>query len=138
MATQSEYAVNAIDALSDMQFVEESLRMYLTRVYALIQKRLNNEVGFSYAYPEVEKDSLGTLVGKFERHCRNAELVGKLKALPSERNFLAHESFLLREEQWKDQSHIDSLSERAVKAKANARECFKEILSEMAKVEKLF
>jgi len=129
--------VNALDAFSDMQFVEEALRMYLMRVYALIRKRLKNEVGFSYKYNDVEKDSLGRLVGKFQRHCDNADLVGKLKALPNERNFLAHQSFLLRAEEWNDEAHMDSLNERATKAKASARGCFFEVLGEMTKLDKL-
>ena len=137
MESDREYAIAAMDALASMQFVEESLRMYLIRVYALVRKRLNDDVGFSLDYPDVEKDSLGTLIGKFQTHSNSEGLIQTLMSLPRERNFLAHESFLLREEQYKNSSHLDALHERAKKAKARADKCFREVLVEVARLDSL-
>lgn len=137
MPSSTEYLLEALSALSTMQFVEEVTRMYLVRVYALIQLRLGKTVDFKYDYSDVKKDSLGKLLTKFERHSDKTDLIEKLKKLPEERNFLAHEAFLLTEGQWNDTQHIQSLFQRAKQANEVAKECLKEILEEVSKIDAL-
>jgi len=89
---QCSVALQAV--LTDFQFMEEALRLYIEAVYELIRFRLNKQVPFRLDYNSLEKDALGTLVTKFSQLSDKADLIAALRALVPKRNQCAHKGFL--------------------------------------------
>ena len=76
-----QYIVALQAVLSDFQYIEEALRMYLRDAYELIRERTRNDLPFKLSEDDVQKDALGKLITRFEQVCSNEGLVRRLRAL---------------------------------------------------------
>lgn len=122
--------------LMDFQFIEECLRMYIAKCYEHIACQLRGAPPFQYGYRDLEKDSLGKLVGKFEKLNRNSSLISELRRLTSKRNQVAHRAFLLTYEEVRNDDYLKAQLDDIVNTKRCTKECFYALLNEWREVEK--
>ena len=99
MVTVNEYNSQIMRVLSNFQFIEEALRMYISYSYRLITQKLDKQIPFSFTYNDVKNDSLGKLLKKFKKINANSKLIKNLEKLKKERDFIAHKAFLLTQDE---------------------------------------
>lgn len=119
----------------DYQYMEEGLRGYLGTTYRLIREKVDGAVPFTYEYDDNDKESLGTLVSKFEKLNGNATLIKELKDLVPSRNAVAHRAFLLTSKQHDDAEHLKKLSASMRKLKMRTGDCVVALFDEIRNVE---
>jgi len=102
----NEYDRLMRSVLVDFQYIEEGLRSYLAACYETVQERVKAVFPFKYAYEDTEKDSLGTLVGKFEHLTDDLDLVRELRDLVRFRNGVAHRGYLLTVDEQNDVAYL--------------------------------
>jgi hypothetical protein len=125
------------DILIDFQFVEESLRMFISNSYQYIAKQLSKKIPFEYDYRDVEKDALGTLINKFEKLNDNKPLISELRDLTKYRNDYAHRGFLTTYEEMNNSQHLESELETARDIKKRTQQCLFALLKEWKKIQEL-
>ena len=81
--------------ITDFQYIEEALRLYLSEAYTKIKERMKGELSFKYNYEGISKDALGKLIYKFEKINDNQNLIKELKELNPYRNNIIHRGLLL-------------------------------------------
>ncbi len=79
MSLLAEYWSKLQSALLSFQFMEESIRMYLTSAYRIVSKKLDNQIPFEFTYKDVQNDSLGKLLIRFDKFNSNKPLIGKIR-----------------------------------------------------------
>jgi hypothetical protein len=132
-----EYSTTAQSILIDYQFIEEGLRMYLAAAYKFILSSLDSKMPFKYSYKDIENDSLGSLISKFERLSDDAGLVKELKELVKFRNKIAHQAFLLTAEQQNDSAFLSAQTKELSKVKARTNVAVHKVLEESIRLGKL-
>jgi hypothetical protein len=120
----------------DFQFIEESLRCYLSTVYKVARKRLNGDIPFKLDARDLLKDALGTLVSRFERHTNDDELVKELRDLIKHRNETAHRAFLLRAEETADSEFLRRQTDSLAQVKARTGPCVMKILERWEEIQR--
>jgi hypothetical protein len=138
---QQKYIEYVPGVLLVFQHIEEAIRQYLLRCEAVTAARLHGITKYRISNKGIDKLSLGRLVDKFEKVNGNDGLIKELGSIIVERNFFAHQSYIAlfgKEGNSKDIQEIESLYERAVKAKESAEKCFWDLLKEIEILEKNF
>jgi hypothetical protein len=125
------------DILIDFQFIEASLRIFLSNSYQYIAKRLSGKIPFRYDYRDVEKNALGTLINKFQKLNDNKSLISELKDLSKYRNEYAHRGFLLTYEQMHDVLYLESELKTLREIKKRTEQCISVLHKEWGKVQEL-
>lgn len=123
--------------LVDFQFIEEGLRMYISDVFRYIEKELSGVIPFHYDDKDIEKDSLGKLINKFEKFNDNNDLIAELKDLIKYRNDCAHRGFLFPDEQAYDEKYLKSRIKDLEKVKKRTADCLSGLHKEVVKTELL-
>jgi hypothetical protein len=103
--------------------------------FSVIQRGTKGRVHFGFTKQDIERKSLGQLVRTFEKYNSNAKLIGDLKPLPKQRNFIAHQAYLLSA-----QRAIDEIAGHIVKvryAHAGAVHANEQLLEEAQKMVEL-
>ena len=95
----SEYAEAAKNFLSNCQTIEAGLCLYIISSYDYIRLNLGNRLPFHFSKQDIKKDSMGTLVEKFNKLTNNYDLISRLKELIPYRNKCAHHAFVLKVQQ---------------------------------------
>jgi hypothetical protein len=133
-ATRKLHSLRLQSVLTDFQFIEEGLRLYIAGAYELIRKRLVGAIPFRLDETSLEKDALGGLILKFSQLSDNAELVKSMRALVPKRNSCAHRGFVAVTDPDMPideiQTAIDQLKETNVETSA----CLKELLADLHKL----
>jgi len=101
-----QYFQKLPEALLKFQFIEELLRMYIVYCYQIISLRIPKQIPFKYKYKDLQKDALGTLLGKFKKFTNNALLIGKIESIIKDRNYCAHEAYLFTYAQQNDSLYL--------------------------------
>lgn len=109
--------------LLDFQFVEELLKIVTASSYEIIRRSIPAHIQFRPSRRDLEKESLGKLIRKYEEVSGNASLASKLKALVGERNFCAHRAFVLTFEEQQDLTFLEHESVRLAMLRERSREC---------------
>jgi len=125
------------DILIDFQFIEESIRMYLSNAFKYIGIRLSGLIPFRYDYSDIEKDALGKLINKFEKFNDNKPLIAELRDLTQYRNDCAHRGFLLTHEEMYDDKYLENELKGLEKIKERTEKCVSDLFREWGKIEKL-
>jgi hypothetical protein len=122
------------------QHLEEILREYLIRCEFMTAARLQSITEYRIPKNGFDKFSLGNLIDRFEKFNANDDLISRLKSIVSERNFVAHESYVACYENGepKRADEIEILYERILKAKENTTKCFNDIIQETKGLEERF
>jgi len=90
-------AINAL--LLDFQWIEELLRIIIGCSYEILRRSAPPEVTFKPKKGELQSKSLGRLLEKYAEVSRNGSLHNDIKELVHERNFCAHNAFVLTVEE---------------------------------------
>ena len=122
-------------ALLNFQFIEESLRMYIAYCYEIISKRVSELIPFKYRYQDLKKDSLGRLLNKFKKLNNNERLIDKIEKLVEDRNYCAHEAYLLTYEKQNDPDYLTKELAKLENIINEAKECVQLLFSEVKKIE---
>jgi hypothetical protein len=110
-----------VTVLMEFQWLEESLKRYLLRTELLIQERVKGDFRYQPSTKTNCKLPLGKLLVLFEKHCGNTALVGRIKALIEDRNYVAHASFVLHFNKKNELSADEDLAERLRKIELDLR-----------------
>ena len=123
--------------LVDFQFIEESIRMYISDAFKYIVTQLSGVIPFLYDYKDIEKDALGKLINKFEKFNDNKRLIAELNDLKKYRNNCAHRGFLLTDEQVHDEKYLKNGLKELEKVKKRTANCLSDLHKEVVKTELL-
>ena len=99
-------------ALSDFQYIEESLRLYISVAYDFIRHQMKGKLPFHFDESDLEKDALGRLIQKYAKFSDNTTLVADLKRLQRHRNKIAHRGLLLTFEEQRNCQFLDEQTRR--------------------------
>lgn len=132
-----EYVDVVCGILWNCQVVEEFLRRYLTASYEYIQKTMAGSLPFRFDRKDVENDSMGSLVSKFERFSDNASLVTQLKSLTKHRNICAHRRLALTVKQWCNGGFIESELQSLLEVRSSSETCSSLVRKEYKRLEGL-
>ena len=138
---EQKYLEYVPSVLLVFQHIEEAIRQYLLRCEVMTAARLHGITKYRISNKGIDRLSLGRLVDKFEKVNGNDRLIKELRSVIVERNFFAHQSYIAlfgKEGNSKDIQEIESLYERALKAKENAEKCFWDLLKEIETLENNF
>jgi hypothetical protein len=122
--------------LLDFQFVEELLKIVTASSYEIIRRSVPAYIRFRPSRRDLEKESLGKLIRKYEEVSGNDSLARKLQALVSERNFCAHRSFVLTFEEQQDLAFLELEAVRLATLRERSRECVLELQEEWRRLAK--
>jgi hypothetical protein len=131
-----DYNLIATRTLMSFQYIEELLRMYLSRAYDLIKFRLAGDLPFKQN-DLIERKALGALLKEFSRLNDNKELISKISALIPQRNRVAHEAYLLTVEEMNDAPKMLALAGDFDKINATASQCVRQLAIECEKLDAL-
>jgi hypothetical protein len=130
-----QYFEKLPEALLKFQFIEEVLRMYIAYCYQIICLRVSKQIPFKYEYNDLQKDALGTLLGKFRKCSNNDLLIGQIENIIKDRNYCAHEAYLLTYEQQKDSGYLAAEIEKMGKIITKAEDCRQLLSAELRQLE---
>ena len=95
-------------ALTDFQFIEECLRLYISVAYDFIRYQMKGKLPFHLNESDVEKDALGHLIDKYAKLSDNTAIVTELRKHVKERNEIAHRRLILTLEELRDVDFLDA------------------------------
>ena len=125
-----EFQMALTDALMTFQYIEEGLKMYIERAYWIILKKVGNAIPIRLSRDDIETKPLNRLLDHFAKYNSNDSLVAELRGLTKERNYCAHQAFLLTVSETEDadymRKHIDKIKEIKVMANRGLQRLFKE------------
>ncbi|MDD3296241.1 MAG: hypothetical protein PHU64_02655 [Candidatus Omnitrophica bacterium] len=131
-----KYIDDITATLAKFQYIEEFLRMYIQKVNSRIRKTMKGKIPYKYSEKWVKKDSLGTLIDKFEKNNDNKILIKRLKSLVPERNKIAHKGLLITRDQIVNVSSVKLKKEKLKKIRISAGVALNRINDEIRKIEK--
>jgi len=137
MSLLPTYWLKLGNALLNFQFIEEALRTYLGLVYHIVKIKLGNKIPFKFSRKDVETDSLGVLIAKFERVNSNSELIGKLNKLVKARNYCAHRAYIMTSEEQEDDKYLSSEIKKMEWVITNSDKCLKDLHKELFKIDEI-
>lgn len=127
--TLREYFLEVQHASARFQYLEEVLKMYLSACFRIVGLSVKQRLVFEYTYEDVKSQSLGRLINLFRKYNRNEQVLKLLRDLPDERNHVAHQAYLLTQQEmrdpkalakeWDKVTRISNKAEKAVKAMAH-------------------
>ena len=121
--------------LIDFQFIEESLKMYLSHCFRIIRSNLDSRVRYKFGRRDVQNLPLGKLISMFRKFSQNDVLISKLSHLPKQRNFVAHQAFLHTREEQQNADFIDSEIQKLDDLQKETSDCVGELITELKKVQ---
>lgn len=133
-AAFQEYARLKQLLLMDFQFIEEGLKMYLARVYEIVEIRTRGLVPFKLDYDTVAEEPLGRLLSRYAPLTESKALVGRLKKLLTARNECAHRAYLLTYGEQRDHAFLSREIARLERVRQDTRECVHQVLEEVRRL----
>ena len=125
-------------ALFRFQFIEEGIKIYLESAYLIVKVKLDGVLRVRLTRKQIETKSLRQLISEFEKFSENDPLVADLKQLVEDRNFVAHQAFLVGASQLGNvdslRQHIDKINSISGKAEKCVETLMKEIKAVEAKL----
>ena len=122
-------------ALLSLQYVEEGMRMYLRNAYEIIALRVRDEFEYTRSEADVRKKSMGQLLREFRQMTSNAPLVSQIVGLVEDRNFCAHEAFLLTYEEQQNTAALTKAIARIKDIEARAEACRLGLFDEVRRIQ---
>ena len=129
-----DYLRRLPQCLVTFQFVEEALRMYVDSVDLVIQDKMKDFFHYDGLGESLSKMSLGSLIREFDRRTDRNDIVSSLKRLARERNYFAHQGYLLSLKQLAGYTDISDLTSRLDDAHEKAIECLESLKHEIKRV----
>ncbi len=125
-------------AASNFQFLEETLKMYFTTCFKIVELSVAEKIEFKFTYKDVERLSLGRLVVLFSKYSSNEELLAMLRGLPEKRNSIAHQAYLLTQAGMEDPAFLQQKLDEVRKVSEKAAAAVQALFSELRRVTGLF
>lgn len=138
MSLLQEYWNKLGNALTNFQFIEEVIKIYLDYSYKIVSENLKEQIPFDFSYEDVKKDSLRILIRKFKKFNLDKELIKKIGQLIDERNFVAHKAYLMTSVEREDDKYLSEQIKRIEEVISKSNECFLELHQEYEKVVKIY
>ncbi len=123
--------------LLDFQWIEELLKIIVSSSYEAIRRSAPPGISFRPNRTFLEKYSLGRLVGKYEEVSTNESLVTELRSITNERNFCAHQSFVLSLEEQHSIGFFEKEIKRLEAVRVRSRACVMALQKELQFIVKL-
>ena len=123
--------------LVTFQFIEELLRMYIAYCYKIISLKVSKFIEFKYSYKDLQKDSLGTLISHFKKLSKKSSLIKNIEQIIKDRNYCAHEAYLLTYEQQKDSNYLLKEIKKLDEMISKTQNCFELLLAEVKQIEEV-
>jgi hypothetical protein len=118
-----EYLNEVSHAAARFQFLEETLRMHLASCFRIVELSVMDKLSFGFTYKDLERKSLGSLIELFKKFNSNSELLKLLQGLAKERNYVAHQAYLMTQDEQRssevlvrEKKKVADISEKAHKA----------------------
>lgn len=137
MSTLDKYFNTVQKALLIFQHIEVVIKIYLACAYWIILKNLENQIPFKFSYDDVKNDSLGKLLKKFEKLNSNEYLIKNSKKLINDRNFIAHQAYLIKYEEKQDNNYLSKEIKEIEKIVISSNEFLNILFKELQKIEKI-
>jgi hypothetical protein len=122
--------------LTEFQYMEELLKMYLSDCYILIKSEVSEIIPFKYSRTDVETNSLRRLIDKFEKVNNNTGLLALLRQLTKVRNDVAHRGIMFKLHKTGDSEYLNSELESYNEHRREVERCSELLLDELAQMEK--
>lgn len=135
MSKQQEYIDNLPRLLLNYQFIEETLKMYIWRADVIIHSTVKEKIYYrGFNTKRLSKLPLGRLTEEFRKRTNRNDLIDLLKKIQDQRNFFAHQGYLLTHEDEKKEQEASELLARLDEAYKQSKTCLKELITETCKV----
>ncbi|KRE85314.1 hypothetical protein ASG75_06875 [Rhodanobacter sp. Soil772] len=89
---QNLYEQTTLRMLAQFQFIEQSLKYYISIAYEFIELRLDGAIHFGYSSKDLDSLSLERLLTIFCKLNANTKVVTRLNKLKTQRNHIAHKA----------------------------------------------
>ncbi|MBW8000882.1 MAG: hypothetical protein FVQ80_02525 [Planctomycetes bacterium] len=132
--TATEYFDKLPRLLMRFQYIEEVLKMYIHTADLAIHVKMKGLLHYEVPGKELWKQPLGSLIREFNKRTDKKDIVAILKELVEDRNFFAHEGYLLTIEQQKGKEDISELLGRLDATRQKAGECLKSLIKEASRI----
>lgn len=132
-----EYIMEAALSLYNFQLIEEALKDYILSCIKKIKEKTKGVIPFKYDGTWIDKDSLGTLINKFEKMNSNQVLIKELKRLKPYRDKIAHKGLLITVEEWNNKSLVDFKISDLQKLRNETKLVLSQMLIEQKSIENL-
>ena len=109
--------------LLDFQWIEELLKINIASSYESIRRSKPARVSFKLNRNSLEKDSLGKLIQKYAEVSPNDSLVAQIRTVVKDRNYCAHQSYILTIEEQEEGSFLQSEIIRMLSLRERTRLC---------------
>ena len=133
---RGQYFLSIQMVLADFQYIEESLRMFLTAAYDFVRAKTNGRLPFKYDYEDVENDAMGRLLRKFSNFSNSEALVKTLTRLLKHRNTIAHRGLLLTYEEQNDVKYLDAQTKKLDALHNELKPCLQALLDQRSALTK--
>ncbi len=120
------------EVLTDFQFIEEGLRLYLGSCYRIIRHKLAGALPYKFEYEDNESHALGKLIAQFARFCDDDALVTELKDLVQYRNGVAHRGYFLSTQELGDRALLERLAGNLAEVEERTKLCLGHLAKRIA------
>ncbi|MGA9111715.1 MAG: hypothetical protein ACLPSL_06300 [Smithella sp.] len=124
--------------LLTFQFIEELIRMHISYCYQIIYLKVSRHIPFKYNYKDLQKDSLGTLISKFKKFNKDSSLITNIENIVKDRNYCAHQAYLLTYEQQRNPEHLIKEVKRIDEIIGKAENCLERLMAEGKQIEGIY
>lgn len=133
-----EYINQVQKALLNFQYIEEGMKMYIDYAQMIISINLNKKIPYKHHYDALKNLPMRKALKEFQRYNDNEILIKKIQKIIENRNFVAHESFLLSMEEQNNEKDMGAKAEKMKNIADNARFIFLELIAEVEKIRQVF
>jgi len=133
---REQYQTEVRDALEKCQFVEETLRVYISLAIDIASKKLGNVFPIRFTESDLSKLSLGKLAAIFSRLTDNTSLKSSLHKITTERNYVVHRSLLFAIGELHDPIKLSESAKKMESIKKRAKDVHEELLAETWRLRK--
>ena len=95
MATFEEFRFRIGSAASRFQFLEEGLKIHLDVCFEIVRRNIQGKLEFRYGDKDLRNKSLRPLINLFGKYSTNEDLIKRLKDLQDDRNYIAHQAYVM-------------------------------------------
>jgi len=115
----------------DFQWIEELLKIVVSSSYEAIRRTAPPKVKFRLTRKILEKDSLGKLIARYEQVSGNDEFIKELRDIAKDRNFCAHQSFILSLDEQNNTGFLGKEAERLSAIRERSHACVMNLQKEL-------
>ena len=132
----AQYQQEVHDALERCQFVEETIRVYVSLAIKIAKLSLESHFPLQFTTKDLSKLSLGKLVNIFSRLSDDTSLISSLRKLTTGRNHVAHKSRLFTLGELQDPVHMSEATQKITEIRDSAKAAHESLLDKTYELRK--